>query len=281
MRDVNIKEMFAGLFLAKFDRQGLAKLGFESFNQAFRELALMIGGNTNSIKNYRDEFDPAFPNERRGWCNRKMHKTRVEMLGKYGTLNIDEMYDMLLGMFVGVETYLNSINNIFKKGKTWDDVSQSIKQVEIPPPESTMPLDFNYASVIGKERLATIKARVTQAQYRKWILNIYRGECCVTGLNVPEILRASHIVGWKEDFENRMNPENGLCLSATYDAAFDRHLISFDDDYRMILAPSLRDYYTNKAFQDVFKHFEGKRITLPVRFRPSKDLLAKHREFLR
>ncbi len=281
MKDVNIKEMFAGLFLAKFDRVGLTKLGFESFTQAFKELALLVGGKANSINNYRDEFDPVFPNERRGWCNRQMHKTRTEMFAKYGALNIDDMYDMLLEMFVGVEAYLNSINDIFKKGNTWTDVSDAIKQVELNNLESTMHSDFNCASVVGKERLATIKARVNQSQYRKWIIKIYRGECCITGLNIPEILRASHIIGLKEDFENRMNPENGLCLSATYDAAFDRHLISFDDDYRMILAPSLRDYYTNKAFQDLFKHFEGARITLPIRFLPSKSLLAKHRDLLR
>lgn len=281
MNDINIKEMFAGLFLAKFDRDGLVKLGFRSFNQAFKELALLIGGKPNSIKNYRDEFDPAFPNERRGWCNRQMHKTRAKMLDQYGALSLDEMYDMLLEMFVGVEAYLNSINDLFKKGRTWNDVSKAIKLVDFYNLESTMLAGLDYTSVVGKERLATIKARVTQAQYRKWILNIYEGKCCITGLNIPAVLRASHIIGWKEDFENRMNPENGLCLSATYDAAFDRHLISFDDDYRMILAPSLRDYYQNNAFQEQFKHFEGKRIALPVRFLPSKDLLAKHREAMR
>jgi len=67
------------------------------------------------------------------------------------------------------------------------------------------------------------------------IVSLYGGKCCITGLDVPKLLRASHIIRWADDKENRMNPENGLCLSGTYDLAFDQHLISFDEDYRMIV----------------------------------------------
>jgi putative restriction endonuclease len=112
------------------------------------------------------------------------------------------------------------------------------------------------------------------------ILTDYHQQCCVTGLNVPKILRASHIVGWADDTENRLNPANGLCLSATYDAAFDQHLISFDEDYRLIFSPSLKEYYSNRAFQTQFKAFEGQAIMLPNRYAPDQQLLAKHREKL-
>lgn len=68
-----------------------------------------------------------------------------------------------------------------------------------------------------------------------------------------------------------------LYLLATYDAAFDRHLISFDDDYRLILSPALRDHYTNKAFRDYFLAFEGQVLILPGRFYPDCGLLERHR----
>ena len=141
--------------------------------------------------------------------------------------------------------------------------------------------DIDISSDEGKTALREVEVRQNQYVFRKMVLGIYQCRCCLTGLPIPEVLRASHISEWAKDKDNRLNPENGLCLSATYDAAFDRHLISFDDDYRMILAPSLRDYYQNNVFQEQFKHFEGKRIALPVRFLPSKDLLAKHREAMR
>ena len=137
--------------------------------------------------------------------------------------------------------------------------------------------DVDFTTREGKEKLREVKTRVNQDFFRKLILSNYKTQCCVTGLNIPQVLRASHIVGWADDKKNRMNPTNGLCLSATYDAAFDRHLISFDEDYRMIFSPALKEYYSNKAFQTQFKEFEGKQLLLPKRFCPDQEFLEKHR----
>ncbi len=130
----------------------------------------------------------------------------------------------------------------------------------------------------GKDKLKAVKQRVNQDIFRKIVLANYNWKCCLTGLTVQDVLRASHISAWAEDKANRLNPENGLCLSATYDAAFDRHLISLDEDYRLILSPSLHEYTTNKAFQQQFKALEGHRITMPTHFLPSQEFLAKHRD---
>ncbi len=132
----------------------------------------------------------------------------------------------------------------------------------------------------GKSRVQTVSVRVNQYFFRKMILCNYKQQCCINGLNVPDVLRASHIVAWAEDKDNRLNPANGLCLSATYDAAFDRHLISLDDDYRLILGKSLREYTSNQAFKDHFKAYEGKTIILPDHYLPDKHFLKKHRDKL-
>lgn len=95
-------------------------------------------------------------------------------------------------------------------------------------------IDFFDAKKEGSYVEVSSKARVGQQYFRKMVLANYGNKCCVTGMNVPEILRASHILPWADNVQNRMNPENGLCLSATYDAAFDKHLISFDEKYRII-----------------------------------------------
>jgi putative restriction endonuclease len=124
------------------------------------------------------------------------------------------------------------------------------------------------------------KARLGQSYFRKMVLENYGNRCCVTGLNVPQTLRASHIVAWASDKSNRMNPENGLCLSATYDAAFDKHLISFDDDYRMILSKSIKEYFTNDVSREYFEKYEGKKIILPSLYMPNKRLLEKHRNLM-
>ena len=109
------------------------------------------------------------------------------------------------------------------------------------------------------------------------LLKNYEAQCCVSGLNIPEVLRASHIVAWSDDKRNRLNPANGLCLSATYDAAFDRHLISFDENYRMIFSSILKEYYSNEAFKTQFLAFEGKPLSRPKLFCPDQEFLQKHR----
>jgi len=140
--------------------------------------------------------------------------------------------------------------------------------------------DFFKIDKEGKDVQVSTRARLGQSYFRKMVLANYGNKCCVTGLNIPQTLRASHIVAWAEDKRHRMNPENGLCLSATYDAAFDKHLISFDDDYRMIVSKEIKDYYTNEAVNAYFRYFEGKQIIMPERFLPNKKLLEKHRNLL-
>ena len=133
----------------------------------------------------------------------------------------------------------------------------------------------------GKDQLSKTKVRIGQTYYRKMIVSIYGGKCCITGLDVPKLLRASHIIPWADDKENRMNPENGLCLSGTYDLAFDQHLISFDEDYRMIVGNEISEHFSNLVTREYFKKFIGKKIAMPSKFLPSQVFLQAHRELIR
>ena len=132
----------------------------------------------------------------------------------------------------------------------------------------------------GKDKLAAVKVRMNQSIFRKMVLMNYGNRCCVTGLDVLAVLQASHISSWDKDIANRLNPENGLCLSATYHEAFDAHLISFDEKYRLVVSKSIKDHYTSAAVKSYFTKREGKKIIMPIKFLPSQTLLAKHRELL-
>lgn len=173
--------------------------------------------------------------------------------------------------------YEEKLWKIFEETPSGTDLSKRLTQAPLRGGQELVNSLEIDTSKSGKDVLREVKTRVNQMFFRKMILKVYNQQCCLTGLNVPEVLRASHIIPWSADKENRMNPENGLCLTATYDAAFDRHLISFDEDYRMILSPSLKDYVTNTAFKQQFKAFEGKTILRPSRYFPSQKLLEKHR----
>ena len=136
----------------------------------------------------------------------------------------------------------------------------------------------NVEHLQGREAVRLVTVRSNQNVFRKMILEIYQSSCCITGLNIPTVNRASHIVPWAEDEAYRMNPANGLCLSATYDAAFDRYLISLDDDYRVILSSGIKEYATRQSVKDYFLNIEGQKIQLPQRFAPNKALLERHRK---
>lgn len=80
------------------------------------------------------------------------------------------------------------------------------------------------------ERL--IIQRVGQHIFRDRLMTYWQGRCPLTGITDPALLRASHIVAWREctSDSERLNVHNGLLLSALWDAAFDRGLVTFNDD---------------------------------------------------
>lgn len=81
------------------------------------------------------------------------------------------------------------------------------------------------------EREAITKARIGQGQFRRNLLEKWDGRCAATGLEEAKLLKASHIVPWASATdEERINPFNGLLLSAAYDAAFDAHLIALTSE---------------------------------------------------
>jgi len=76
------------------------------------------------------------------------------------------------------------------------------------------------------------------------------------------------------------SPASQPNLTATQDAAFDRHLITLDEDFRLVLIKHLRDHCTHETLRENFLRFEGKKFDLPERFAPDRDFLDRHREGL-
>lgn len=89
------------------------------------------------------------------------------------------------------------------------------------------------------ERESVVKARIGQGVFRKQLLEMWDG-CAVTGVKLPEILRASHIKPWRDSTNaERTNRYNGLLLLPQYDHLFDKKLISFEDDGKLLKSPVL------------------------------------------
>jgi len=137
--------------------------------------------------------------------------------------------------------------------------------------EQLVPEDYT-----GETRRVVTEQRIKQSFFRRAVLSSYRGRCCMSGLSEPRLLIASHIVPWSKDKANRLNPSNGLCLSAIHDRAFDKGLITLTDDFKIVVSEELRRR-DEPFIKDVLVPLNGKLIELPERFMPSVEFLARHR----
>jgi 5-methylcytosine-specific restriction enzyme A len=98
------------------------------------------------------------------------------------------------------------------------------------------------------ERQGLVTSRVGQGAYRKSIIYRWNSECPITKFNDTQILIASHIVPWKKSTDiERLDVDNGILLSPVYDALFDRHLISFENNGSIILHSKIEP----SAFQKI------------------------------
>lgn len=135
----------------------------------------------------------------------------------------------------------------------------------------------NVINRTADETLSLVKTRLTQRVFRREILKNYNNTCAISGLDIDDLLIASHIIPWANDVRNRLNPENGICLSALYDRAFDRGLISIGIDYSVLLANVLKRSMNKRGYR-FFKDIEGVRIQLPSIYPPAKEFLEYHQD---
>ena len=140
------------------------------------------------------------------------------------------------------------------------------------------PLDSEeHPERVGRERLAVRRVRENQPFFRKAILSAYESACCVTGIDIETLLVASHIKPWAEsDNTEKLNPQNGLCLNALHDRAFDRGLIAVSDDYTIMVSEQV-SHSRSDAVRSLLLGYEGQAIKLPNRFLPRPDFIEWHR----
>jgi len=128
------------------------------------------------------------------------------------------------------------------------------------------------------ETQATVKVRRGQQFFRQAVLTAYDVRCCISGINVPRLLVASHIKPWGKFPDERLNPSNGLCLSSLHDAAFDNGLITLDENLRVVLSKRLQTFFPEPALEQNFVPFAGKEIRLPGKLaEPDGEFLRYHR----
>lgn len=132
------------------------------------------------------------------------------------------------------------------------------------------------ANFTGETRQVMTDRRIKQDFFRRAVLSSYRGRCCMSRLSEPRLLIASHIVPWSRDRANRLNPSNGLCLSAIHDKAFDQGLLTLSDDLRIVVSDELKRH-DEPFLNHVIVPLDKRPIELPERFIPDLALVRRHR----
>jgi putative restriction endonuclease len=130
----------------------------------------------------------------------------------------------------------------------------------------------------GRNRETIVRTRVNQGFFRAAVLGSYDARCCITGLQIRQLLNASHIVPWSVDVKNRTNPANGLCLNAIHDRAFDCGLLTITPDFRVRVSPLARKHAKDAAARHFLWRYEGASISLPRRFLPDTNFIHYHNE---
>ena len=91
------------------------------------------------------------------------------------------------------------------------------------------------------EKQALIKIRLGHSKLKDEIIKI-KSECEICGLRHNKLLIASHIKPWaKSDNLEKLDSENILLLCSMHDALFDKGLISFDNNGKILISKELSE----------------------------------------
>jgi putative restriction endonuclease len=167
------------------------------------------------------------------------------------------------------DAFMQNSTEVAEKAEALYESKIEIHSPKKPTPEIKIPTGET-------ETLRTVKTRRVQAFFRRTVLESYNHCCAISGLAIPELLVASHIIPWSEDESRRADPTNGIALNALYDKAFDRKLVSFDENFRLVLSDRIKKQYKDAMVKEYFLEFEGKKLEMPYRFLPDPRAMMNH-----
>ena len=145
-------------------------------------------------------------------------------------------------------------------------ISDPISDHTVSPDNSGFPDNLDER----RYRVGLARQRLHQSTFRLAVLEAYGNHCAITGLPVPRLLDAAHIVEDGDQALGQPVVPNGLPLSKIHHAAFDADLIGIDPDRKIHLSTKLRDE-DDGPLLELLKGCEGKRIRLPRRAKDYPD----------
>lgn len=136
--------------------------------------------------------------------------------------------------------------------------------------------NFSYEAPVGPTTARIeVEQRIGQSFFRRAVMANFDNRCAVTGIADLRLLNASHIAPWKSDTVNRHNPRNGLCLSATFDRAFDRRLMTVTPDLEVLISGQLLRNASRET-REYFAPYHQRQLRPASHLTPDPVLLRQH-----
>ncbi|MEN2486166.1 HNH endonuclease [Flavobacterium sp. B11] len=222
-----------------------------SRNPDVKRLAEIIGRTPGAISRRLGNFASIDPfHQQRGVKGLDHGKRQVQPIW-------DEFFENKEGLLFQSEEILAQKENTSLRSK-YKDILEDLKDLK------------------GETVLREVKTRVNQCVFRKIVLTNYSYKCAITGIDIPELLHASHIIPWSTSEEHRLSPENGICFSALYDKAFDKGLIGINTDLKIIFSETLKKKKKTEYFEKYFASIENQEILKAKKYLPRKEFLEHH-----
>lgn len=199
--------------------------------KSFERWALDIGKSSKTVNNYIGALNGSISNwlEEAGQNEKPLFETRTyadyqAVADKVRKLPIFEVRDTKgKGMYnAALNLYGSYLSDV-----TRQEVTEDITQIN------------HDSSLDDTERAVLTNTRLGQGMFRKHLIDIWDG-CAVTGYKDVRLLVASHIKPWRSaDNRERLDRYNGLLLLPNLDKVFDRNLVSFDEDGRILISHAI------------------------------------------
>lgn len=225
----------------------------------------------------------------------KLHSRTTEIIQLAKLINrTPGSVAMRLNNFAHVDPYHKARGVVGLKGgfrqcqPIWDEYADSREELMFESEQllaqfERQTVESKYADTLldlqnlkGDTKLREVKTRVNQALFRQIVLSSYNSKCAISGLDIPDFLVAGHIIPWAQNEKERLNPENGICLSSLYDKAYDKGYIGISTKYEIILSNQLIHNSQKDYVNRFFITLGGTKIQLPDRFLPRKEFLEYH-----
>ena len=225
----------------------------------------------------------------------KMHKHTPEVIELANLLGrTPSSIGMRLGNFASVDPYHQQRGIGGLKGgmnqvqPIWDEFFHNQEELvflseQILAQKQQTTLETKYNDILkdlshlrGENVIREVKTRVNQSVFRQMVLSNYESKCAISDIDIPQLLFASHIVPWSQNEKERLNPENGICLSSLYDKAFDKGLIGIKPNYKVVLSKNIKNKKEAAYYSVFFSQIENKEINSPLGYLPKKEFLEYH-----